>query len=120
MEAKAKISAARKGKKHYEETKALISAATVGENNPMYGRKHSEETKAKISETTKGTNNPMYGTVSPTAQLFLYILLIIFLFSHFLHRRRQLSIWVFLNKQSLMRSNKVPLLEAYINNIVLF
>lgn len=42
------VSADRKGTKSSAETKKKISAATRGQNNPMYGRHHTEETKEKI------------------------------------------------------------------------
>jgi len=41
------------GRVHTEDTKALLSAAKQGANNPMYGR--------------AGSLNPMYGTVAPCA-----------------------------------------------------
>ena len=40
------------GKKHLEETKALISKAAkkrIGKKNPFYGKKHSEETRQRWS-----------------------------------------------------------------------
>lgn len=43
------------GKKQSEETKAKISAASSGKNNPMFGKtfSHTDEAKAKISEASK-------------------------------------------------------------------
>lgn len=44
-----------KGKRHSEETKAKIGAASSGVKNPMYGKRfnHTEETKAKIAHASK-------------------------------------------------------------------
>ena len=73
-----KISEAKKGKTHSEETRKKMSEANKSKNNPMYGKTHSEETRKKmseakkgktlsektrkkISEANKGENNPMYG-----------------------------------------------------------
>jgi hypothetical protein len=50
----AKISAINKGKKMSEETKAKMSVARKGENNPNYGKHFSEESKAKMSAARKG------------------------------------------------------------------
>lgn len=64
VEAKAKISVAKKGKQFSEEHKRKISenhADFSGENHPLYGTHPSEETKAKISEANRGENNPRYG-----------------------------------------------------------
>jgi group I intron endonuclease len=44
-----------------EETKAKMSIALKGENNPMYGKHHSKESKEKVSIALKGENNHMYG-----------------------------------------------------------
>lgn len=49
-----KMSAALKGKKHSEETKAKISASHKGKNTWTKGRKHSESTLKKMSETRRG------------------------------------------------------------------
>lgn len=53
------------GQKHTEETKARISKATKGKNNPRYGKEgtfkgkaHSEESKRKISEKRMGVPAP--------------------------------------------------------------
>ena len=70
---KRKISEAHKGKEVSKETRRRISAATTGENNPMYGthragednpmygKEHDKMTKQKISEAMSGENNPNYG-----------------------------------------------------------
>lgn len=57
-EAKAKISAANKGRKHTEEAKAKIGAANKGK---LLGRKRSEETKAKIAAHRLGKPGPFAG-----------------------------------------------------------
>ena len=56
---------------HSDKSKAKISAATKGENNPMYGKTgenaprygqyHMNETKVKMSIVKRGENNPNYG-----------------------------------------------------------
>ena len=53
-----KISAARKGKKHSEETRKKISKA-------MSGRKLSQETKERLSKANSGKNHPMYSKKLP-------------------------------------------------------
>ena len=53
-EHRAKLSAAMRGKHCTEEAKALISAAMCGENNPMYGKNFSEEHRAKMSAAHRG------------------------------------------------------------------
>jgi group I intron endonuclease len=67
----AKMSAVKIGKTISNDTRAKISAALFGKNNPMYGNKgknhprfgktHTEETRAKLSAAMKGENNPMFG-----------------------------------------------------------
>ena len=45
------------GRKHYDETKIILSDAKKGitrENNQMYGKNHSEETKKIMSDAKKG------------------------------------------------------------------
>lgn len=42
------------GGKHSAETKELLRALNIGENNKFYGKKHSAETRQKISATHKG------------------------------------------------------------------
>ena len=42
------------GGRHTDETRAKLSAANSGENNPMFGKKHTEETKAKIRAAQLG------------------------------------------------------------------
>lgn len=49
-----KMRLANEGKTLSDETKAKISEANQGENNPFYGKTHSEETRAKISAVHKG------------------------------------------------------------------
>jgi len=46
---------------HSPETRAKLSAANKGENNPHYGKNRSPETRAKLSVAKKGENNPNYG-----------------------------------------------------------
>jgi hypothetical protein len=57
-ETKQKISIAKKGIKHNEETKQKISDKLknrfIGEKNPFYGKKHNDETKKIISNSAKG------------------------------------------------------------------
>ncbi len=48
------VAEANKDKKLSPETRAKMSEARRGENNPMYGRSHSDETRAKISEAMRG------------------------------------------------------------------
>lgn len=43
-----------KGRHHSEESKAKMSVAQSGSNNPQYGKHHSEETRAKMSLAQKG------------------------------------------------------------------
>lgn len=52
-EARAQMSAARKGRKHSSVTKAKMSESRSGLSNPFYGKTHSEETKRRISDTKK-------------------------------------------------------------------
>jgi hypothetical protein len=55
-----------KGKPHSPETRAKISEAKTGENNPFFGKAHSPETRAKMSEAKRGENHPFFGkTRSP-------------------------------------------------------
>lgn len=42
------------GKRHTDETKALMSLRQNGELNPMYGKTHSEEARLKITAASKG------------------------------------------------------------------
>lgn len=68
-----KISIANTGRKWTEESKASLSNARKGKNNPMYGVKlcgekngmygkhHSNDAKLAMSNASKGKNNPMYG-----------------------------------------------------------
>ena len=42
------------GHKHSKESRAKMSKANSGENNPMYGKTHSESTLDKMSEVKKG------------------------------------------------------------------
>ena len=49
-----------KGKKHTEETKKKIGAASKGNKNAL-GYRHTDEAKNKIAEAMKGENNPFYG-----------------------------------------------------------
>lgn len=41
------------GRRHTEEAKAAISAATSGTNNKMFGQTHSSDTRAKMSEKSR-------------------------------------------------------------------
>jgi hypothetical protein len=67
-ETKAKMSAAMKGENNpmynktpSPETRAKMSDAQKGENSPNYGKTHSQETRVKMSAAMKGENNPNYG-----------------------------------------------------------
>jgi hypothetical protein len=53
-ETRAKMSKAHTGRKHTEETLALLSKINSGTNHPSYGKKHSEETKQKIGKASAG------------------------------------------------------------------
>lgn len=53
-----KISNSKKGSKHTEDTKKLLSKIKTG-------TKHSDETKAKFTEIRKGAGNPMWGKKRP-------------------------------------------------------
>ncbi|RUO95979.1 hypothetical protein BC936DRAFT_142860 [Jimgerdemannia flammicorona] len=59
-----------------EETKANLSAATSGSNNPNYGKTASEDTRALMSAAKvgkyAGKNNPNYGKPSANLLVFLY------------------------------------------------
>lgn len=57
-------------KKHKEETKAKISKATSGKNNPMYGKKQSTQTKKLISQANKGK---LKGERNPKAKKWILI-----------------------------------------------
>jgi len=50
-----------KGRKHSEETKAILSELNKAENNKFFGKKHSEESLAKMSEANKGRISPLAG-----------------------------------------------------------
>ena len=50
----AKISAANKGKHLTPATKAKISLAMTGENNPFFGKRHTAESIARMSESHRG------------------------------------------------------------------
>ena len=52
--ARAKIAAARKGRKHTPETRAKISALKSGRKNPCWDKSPSLETRAKISAALQG------------------------------------------------------------------
>jgi group I intron endonuclease len=54
IEARAKISAAGKGRKHSAETCIKYSVSKMGEKNPCFGKHLSDEHKAKISSANKG------------------------------------------------------------------
>lgn len=63
-EHKQKIAHANRGKKKgplSDETKAKISVAKSGSNNPMYGRPRTEELKQRQSEAMKGRPSPLKG-----------------------------------------------------------
>lgn len=49
-----KVAGSLLGYTHSDETKAKLSEAFSGENNPFYGKTHSEQTLIKISEVHKG------------------------------------------------------------------
>ncbi|MBR1645586.1 MAG: GIY-YIG nuclease family protein [Selenomonadaceae bacterium] len=48
------------GDRHTDETRAKLSAANSGENNPMFGKKHTPETRAKLSAAQLG-NKKKFG-----------------------------------------------------------
>ena len=52
-EIRAKISAARTGKRHTKESRTKMSVAKMGENNPNYGKPFSDERKAKIGASRR-------------------------------------------------------------------
>ncbi len=64
------VSGVRKGARHSEESKLLMSKSRkgkcTGSNNPMYGKKHSNKIKQEHSKRMKGrligANNGMYGS----------------------------------------------------------
>jgi group I intron endonuclease len=56
-----KVAGSLLGFKHTNESKALMSEAKVGDNNPNYRKSISEDTKALMSKAKSGENNPMYG-----------------------------------------------------------
>jgi len=47
-----------KNRVHSLETKALISKALIGENNPFYNKSHSMESKVRMIESN--SQNPVY------------------------------------------------------------
>ena len=47
------------GKRHTQETKNKISAATSGENNPYFGKHHTEETKIKVKIASLQRSKPV-------------------------------------------------------------
>jgi len=53
-ETKQKMAKSRTGSKRTAETKAKMSIAQSGKNNPMHGKKHSLEKRKEISEKIKG------------------------------------------------------------------
>lgn len=54
------------GKKHIDESRAAISAAASGQNNPMFGATHSDEVRSKISSAVRA-NHARSKTVIDTA-----------------------------------------------------
>lgn len=52
-ESKKKMSESNRGKHHSEEAKKKMSKSKRGENNPLFGKHHSMETKKKMSETNR-------------------------------------------------------------------
>jgi group I intron endonuclease len=52
-----------KSRIHSDETKALISKALTGENNPFYGKTHSEESKLKISTANSAFSLYVYNSL---------------------------------------------------------
>jgi group I intron endonuclease len=55
-----KIRAAASGKLISDETKAKLSKAFKGENNPFFGKVHSDALKLQLSINRKGEKNPMF------------------------------------------------------------
>ena len=51
----------KKGHKHSNKTKQLMSLKAKGRNNPFYGKRHAAKSKQKISAAVRGKNNPMHG-----------------------------------------------------------
>jgi len=56
--------------KHSEESKAKISKAVRGKNNPMYGKKQSKKTKELISKANKGK---LIGGKNPNSKQWILI-----------------------------------------------
>ena len=58
IEAIEKIREAALGRKHTEDVKNLMSKSRMGENNPFYGKKHSEESLALLKDAALRRINP--------------------------------------------------------------
>jgi group I intron endonuclease len=58
LETRTLLSELAKNRVHSLETKALISKALTGENNPFYNKSHSMESKVRIIESK--SQNPLY------------------------------------------------------------
>jgi group I intron endonuclease len=56
--------------KHSAESKAKISKATQGKNNPMFGKKQSKKTKALISKANKGK---LIGEKNPNSKQWILV-----------------------------------------------
>jgi hypothetical protein len=56
--------------KHSAETKAKISKALAGKNNPMYGKSQSEKTKRLIGKANKGR---LVGDKNPNSKKWILI-----------------------------------------------
>lgn len=67
-ETKAKISAAKKGRKLSEQHVAKMSEAMRGDRNPYFGKKHSLESLAKMSEVHRGNKHHLGYKHSPEAR----------------------------------------------------
>ena len=61
-----------KNRKHSENTKALISRALVGDNNPFYNKNHSTKSKLRMIEAkTASLPSPIRGGEK---RMFIYII----------------------------------------------
>lgn len=69
-ETKNLLSELAKNRTHSEETKALISLALTGENNPFFSKSHSPESKLKI--ILSKSNSPVYIYNSDKKLLIIY------------------------------------------------
>lgn len=59
-----------KNRTHSDKTKALISRALVGDNNPFYNKNHSVESKLRIIEAKSGYSVYIYNTFRELLVIF--------------------------------------------------